>query len=468
MEGVSSLPLIKAVGDELKEADLAAGHWRKFLWFFLGLGAGFLLLLGLTAILLQPDQVRDLVADQIRQSTGAQVSLGQASLRLLPSPGIRLGPSRIGADVLAADEPGNPSSGVRSYAVEFDRVDVNVAVLPLFKRVIRIDRLEARGPVLQIDWPEDRLVATNFRLEVKDLVWPTEVDPVVAGQEDSQRVPPGEVIPEDLVFLLNAACDELKIRSGCYTDLVCEGELDTRVLTLSSCRALQSGGRLQASLTLAYDRDPWGELAFEVQAESVPAAALLKPLSADLARRLSCELSGDVVGFCGLQDASTVRQTLDLTGTLAGGPGVLAAADWLKEATPYLGDRQDLTKVRFEALQHAFRISQGRYLVQDLRLSGGDTDWQGQGWVGLTGSLDLELTVKLPTGFTPDLGQWSFLAESLRDEAGRINLGLRLSGRTKRPTVGVDLGALSAARGQKADGALKSGLGGLLDKWQGK
>jgi len=163
-----------------------------------------------------------------------------------------------------------------------------------------------------------------------------------------------------------------------------------------------------------------------------------------------------------------VLATLDLTGNAAMGEGLLRAGDWLAGVAPYLGERQDLKDVRFDGLDHAYRLENGRYLVQDLRIEGQDTKWQGNGWVGLDGTLDLTLQVKLPVGFTPDLGQWSFLADTLRDEEGRVQLDLRLTGQSARPAVGVDLTRLKAGASEDGGEALKKGLGGLLDKWKTK
>ena len=164
--------------------------------------------------------------------------------------------------------------------------------------------------------------------------------------------------------------------------------------------------------------------------------------SAQVARRLDCELSSDLSGEFDFRDNGIAIRTLIVRGRMGGGPGVLHASDWLTEATPYLGDRQDLKDVGFRDLVHQFEFSQGRHQFQELTLSGGDTEWTGSGWLDLEGNIALGIGVKLPSGFTPDLGDFSFLAESLRDSEGRINLPLKLTGRAARPTVGVDFARL--------------------------
>jgi hypothetical protein len=195
-------------------------------------------------------------------------------------------------------------------------------------------------------------------------------------------------------------------------------------------------------VNLDYRADPWGRLEFEAVARLVPAKALLQPWVPEIGDRLDCDLKTEVIGGCHLRDRATRLRTLDVSGWLSGGPGVLHAGDWLRDITPYLGNRQDLKDIAFADLAHHFRFDQGRYLVDKLTLGGGATEWGGQGWVDLEGNLAVGLNVKLPAGFTPDLGNYSWLAQTLRDAEGRINLPLKLSGRADRPTVGVDLGRL--------------------------
>ena len=96
-------------------------------------------------------------------------------------------------------------------------------------------------------------------------------------------------------------------------------------------------------------------------------------------------------GTATCRDDATRLPTLNVAGDWPAATGVLHARDWLEEVTPYLGDRQDLKDVRFRGLGHAFRVDQGRYLVEELHLDGGETDWPGR-LGGLDGNLDLAST----------------------------------------------------------------------------
>ncbi len=94
------------------------------------------------------------------------------------------------------------------------------------------------------------------------------------------------------------------------------------------------------------------------------------------------------------------------------------------------------------------------------------------GWLGLDGTIDLGLSVKLPAGYTPSLGDLSFLAEGLRGDDGRVQLDLKPTGQSRKPTVGLDLDPAAMLRNKALQEGLedevKKGLGGLLDRLKGK
>lgn len=419
-------------------------------------------LLGL--FLIPKDKVRDQVAEKLAAATGAQVELGQPSVRVWPGLGVSLQGGTIAGTGAALAAATGSSNHLQDYLVQLDGVEVRVELRPLLHKNISISEVKISGPLLEVSWDQDRLIAREFQLDVSDLGLPLEAARnagTVAGE-----TPVGEMIPEDLSLRFAGEIKQLVLQGAAYDQVVFAGDLDARLLTFESLTGLRSGGTFSAEGEVDFERDPHGELDFQAQVLAVPAPALLQPWVPDLAQRLTGDLDGEVSGTCNLEDKETALASLSLNGQLGCGEGVLDATDWLQDVSPYLGPRQDLKVIRFRSLEHHFRIDEGRYHLEDLELDGQDTHWQGQGWIGLKGTLDASLLVKLPEGFTPDLGQWSFLADTLRDPDGRVNLSLRFTGRTEKPRVGVDLGNLQGAGDQGATDAAKKGLGGLLDKWK--
>ena len=80
--------------------------------------------------------------------------------------------------------------------------------------------------------------------------------------------------------------------------------------------------------------------------------------------------------------------------------------------------------------------------------------------------------MRLPAGYTPNLGDMTFLADALRDDQGRIGLDFGLTGPTRAPAVKLKLDPAellnSDAVQDQVEEEVKKGLGGLLDRLKGK
>lgn len=442
------------------------GRWLKPL----GILAGVLVLLTVVLILVLPlllsgEGVRNLVVEKVAEATGAQVSLGASSVKVLPRLAVRLENGSLAGTGQALRERQGGEFNLVDYEAEIRSVEVRVALWPLLRKRIEVEGVEVDVARLALTLPEDRIVVEDGLLTVSALELGV---PEAAPPAGAAPVPPGLLIPEDLSCRAGLTVARLTAREALYTDVSVSADLDGRLLTAEPIVASRDGGAITGSAEIDWERDPWGELVFDFDTDGVPAGSLLAPFAPDLARKLDTILIGEGSGRCNLKDAETVLATLDLTGRAGAAEGVLHAGDWLKEIKPYLGERQDLVDVHFRELVHGFRIEKGRYNVTELFIDGLETEWRGGGWVGLDGTIDLNLGTRLPAGFTPDLGQWSFVADALRDEEGRVNLQMRVSGQSKRPAVTVDLSQLKSAAQDNAGEVLKEGIGGLLDKWKNR
>jgi hypothetical protein len=431
------------------------------------------LLIVLARVLLPGDRVRSLVIEQIETATGAEVTLGDASLRFGPGLGVGLDGGTIRGTGEALRAASGTESKLSTYALDLEGLTVSLAIGPLFKKEIRINSIRVHGPHMNFAWDGGEADIADYKLVLKDLG--LGVGAVTGAiRPDPASAAPGEMIPADLEFAFDGGAGRVTAQEADYLDVAFEGMFADRVLTLEKFAASRSTGRLSGDARLDYATDPWGLLTFHAEAEKVPATALLEPWLKDLAERLEGDLDAVVHGGFSVRDSAAVLNTMDLEGALLCGPGQFRASDLLREASPYLGDRQDLKDIRFDELAHGFKVKDGKYLIEGIRTRGADTEWTGLGWLDFQSNLDLDLSVRLPAGFTPDLGQWSFLADGLKDKEGRVNLAFNLNGRTSRPNFKVDLGDLTGRGRQQAqeeavDKALeeaKKGSGGLLDKWK--
>lgn len=289
-----------------------------------------------------------------------------------------------------------------------------------------------------------------------------------AGAAAAAAAPPGELIPPGLAADYRATAAQMTLGKLDYRQVELSGQLSGRVFDVPRASARLATGTVAGSARLDYASDPWGRLAFQADIQEVPASALLSPYVKAAAQIWEGKVGGQVAGGCGLRDQKTVLGSLALAGEAISTNGVIHGSSFLAGITPYLGARQDLKEIRFKDLRHYLQVENGRYNIRDLKLTGFDTDWWGDGWFAFDGTLDLSLGVRLPAGFTPQVGDLSPLLDSLRDAEGRIALGLRLTGQAAKPAVAVDLTAAKAKTQQRVQDEVKKGVQGLLDKLKRK
>ncbi len=332
-------------------------------------------------------------------------------------------------------------------------LDLDLALLDL-------DRLvTAFGRPVQTARGETR---ASWRRRCLDLLATT------AWAEPAARRAPGDLIPTDLKLRFGGTATRLVLQRAPYDEVRIAGRLADRVVEVDSLQARRSTGRIDGRGTIDYRTDPFGALDFTAEAFAVPTSALLAPYLPALAPQWEGVMSARVRGGCRLENSQLAKQTLRLTGEASSSDGIFHAQQLLAEVRPYLGTRQDLQDIRFTALSHTFEVLEGRYLVRDLRADGPDTDWQGNGWVSFAGAIDLALSVKLPAGFTPELGQLVFLADGFREPDGRLKLDFRFTGEAAKPSVNLDLEQAKQRIQSQLEDDVNEGVRGLLDKLKGR
>ncbi len=376
------------------------------------------------------------IAEQVELATGAQVTPGEASLKVVGGLGLSLNGGRLqGTGAELAKRTGT-GQDVERFDIQYSKLKVSLAMLPLLRREVEIKSVRLAGPVADIELADDKIRLNDYDILLTDLTVDLSQGPWPTGEA------PGQNLPADLRFDVRGEVAELVQKGMPWQEVHATGEWANKRLEIHSLTAHLADGTVQANGVLDYATDPWGTLSWDARMENLPAGQVLAPYLPDLAEKLSCDLAGNVGGAMKLRDKETRLKTLDLKGDLASGEGVLHAEAWLRDVSHYLGKRQDLKTVNFRQLNHDFAVAEGRYLINTLEIDGLDTDWQASGWLGFTGDLGLRVGVRLPAGFTPDLGGMSFLAETMRDDAGRVNLGLNLSGKLAAPSIGLDLSGL--------------------------
>lgn len=411
-----------------------------------GVALALALALWLMPIPLPRGRALDPLVARLAEQSGADVTVSGATVRLLPRPCLRLGAGSVVRTGSPAGAGADSALAVAAFQGRWHRMELTLAVLPLAQGRVVAAGAKVRGADLVVgsgvgegpDGPR----GPHWRIDGASLA----LRGLSLDLSTLQRTQPMDLLA-DAAGKFTLSADSLGIGKALLRNLAAHGKAEGRLLLVEDYSADCGGGRIQGQGTVDFTADPRGRLTMEAELTGVPAADLLREWVPDLSAQLDLNLDGKIQGALALGDAVTAVRTLQVAGTLGGTTGIVHARPWLTDMAPYLGQRQDLQDVRTEAWTLAFDLAELRCRTT-LDLRGPDTNWQGQGWLGLDGTMDLGLRVALPPGYTPELGQWAFLAEMLRDDQQRVNLGFRLSGPYEDLQFGLDLAGMLTGGGR--------------------
>ncbi len=110
-----------------------------------------LIALAAAAPLLVPaEKLRELAIARVRGATGADVTFGQASVRLLPRLSVAVADGRVRGTGEALARATGQASPLASYDVSLERLELSVALRPLLKRRVEIGRVRLVRPVVEL------------------------------------------------------------------------------------------------------------------------------------------------------------------------------------------------------------------------------------------------------------------------------------------------------------------------------
>lgn len=169
------------------------------------------------------------------------------------------------------------------------------------------------------------------------------------------------------------------------------------------------------------------------------------------------KLQGDLDDTLGLN-----RQTLLGGGKVEILDGKLLGYPLTEKLSEFTGVNE-LRAVNFKDWTNAFSISNGRLNVKDLKVNAGQTGFLVEGSQGLDGSLDYNLTVKLPQALSSKLqmqGVAGQVLDYLKDKDGKLNLSFLVGGSASSPSLRLD----PKAQEEAAKRALESKVAGEKTK----
>ncbi len=204
----------------------------------------------------------------------------------------------------------------------------------------------------------------------------------------------------------------------------------------------------------------------QLKADKLQMAAAMEALDKPkgyLTGELSANFSGQGRGASWPE----IRASLEGQGRFTIIKGGMASSP-LSQALATLLDLPELDNLRIEKLSGTLKIAEGRAGL-DAGLSSRALNIQTKGSLGLDGSLDLPLTLKLSQENSQRLQEKSAFSRYLADPSGRTTLNLKLTGTIEQPNLslnGEGVGkqiktALGKKAGEELGRALSKEMGGL-------
>lgn len=308
-------------------------------------------------------------------------------------------------------------------------------------------------------WP--MVVVANVLSDrlVVDQLLPAKKAPSATGGPASSgaEVPPSQPGPLDLPLKLSGTAS---IKQALYRGLAIDGlqaryRLENNLLQLEEVTGQVAGGSFRNSASIDLGKKGFAysaQLATQgIQAD--PLVSILVPKAAGTVfglLNLDLDLAGQGTDLAVLRKNLTGRgQLLIQEGRLTGSNLVKGLADFLQ--------LPELSVMGFDQADGRFAINNGRLdltstlVSQDLRLS-------PRGDVGLDGTLDVGLDLRLSPDLTEKLGSSGRFSRLLVDADGWGQVPLKVKGSVSRPSFTLDSAVLKDALKQKAQQKLQETL----------
>jgi len=110
----------------------------------------FLLLVGLAPLLISTEKICDLIIEHVEHSTGAEVSLGKASIRLWPRLSVAINDGLIEGTGQQLARASGSQNNLGKFNVGIGRLEIDLALGPLLRKQIETGTIRLQQPVVVI------------------------------------------------------------------------------------------------------------------------------------------------------------------------------------------------------------------------------------------------------------------------------------------------------------------------------
>jgi AsmA protein len=266
-----------------------------------------------------------------------------------------------------------------------------------------------------------------------------------AGKAKKQKKSIAASLPPGLEASGKIAVDKAVYQEVDINSLLLRYNLVKGILQINELGAAAMGGSLTSSMEIDLNQP---ELAYKGNLDLSSIQA--DQLSNFFAKKESDMVSGTLqnsVKFAGSgMKWETIKKTLTADGKFALSDGRIKETPITATVSTLLGIPQ-LKNISFKDVSGNFRIEGGKV---ELKSSLNSTDVQAEtaGRVGLDGSLDLPLTIKLSPALGSKLGGQAKVTQYLKDSEGNTVLNMKLTGTVSKPTPTLDMGSVQKQVGE--------------------
>ena len=385
--------------------------------------------------------------------------------RKLVEPVLEMQPTgRLGAQVHLRGTPDVPAELVEQGEITLEQMTVTVSELkPEINGAIRLAKDSAAsdnlvvnlaGNPVHMNFTADNLMGEIIRIRHTVTAERLDIDRILDAlgvEEDADAVPPPpsdeeadaaeEPGPFDLPLRVEGA---VKVTEAVFRQMTVRNFdvaylLEDNVLTVDPIHGDVAGGTLDGKAKLYLNRKPISYTADiavrETRLENIINA--LFPRAADTLfgiMFLQADLEGEGVTWHSIRDSLTSRGDINLS------DGRLSGTQLSGGLASFLGSGR-LEVLGFESLKGSVVLEKGRFMI-DSNLQGEDVRMAPAGSIGLDGSIDMALDLRMAPDLVADIGAQNLVSGLARTDDGWRIVPVKVRGSLWSPRFDLDTAAV--------------------------
>lgn len=370
---------------------------------------------------------------------------------------------RIGAEVYLKGSPENPESLVEKGDITLENIGVTINDLaPKISGGIRLENdtaasdnlvIQAAGEPLQLRFTANDLMGeikyirhtlTAERLDIDRLL-----AAMGAGEDDRSPAPPADGAPKspepgpfDLPLDVKG---DVRVANAVFKGLAVDNfdlqyQLKDNVVTVNHIRGNVAGGTITGRAETRLDRTPFSYTA-NISVQDSRAEHLLNALFPAASNTvygnffLNADISGEGISWRNISRSLTSTADVNVTNGRLTGSGLAGSL------AGFIGTER-LEVINFDSLKGDVQLNEGKFRL-DSRLTSDEVRMSPAGMIGLDGSIDLSLDMRLSQSLASDIGGRDLVSALSRTGDGWTLVPVKVAGTLWSPKFEIDASAVT-------------------------